>query len=575
MFLQSRTAVRLFVAIAAATLLAACQQAAPRGAPVAASRLAGSGVAAANPRAVEAGLEILRAGGSAVDAAVAVQAMLGLVEPQSSGIGGGAFLLYYDAAARQVTAFNGRETAPQGATADMFVGADGKALGYSTAVTSGRSTGVPGAMPMLGKAHEKFGHLPWNALFEPAIRAAEDGIDTPKRLARFANSQFAQASAPDVRGIFARPDGSPIQVGDPFRNPAYGATLRKLATQGSRALHSGDIAAAIVARTRAEPLPGTMTLDDLEDYRPVVSEAICGPYRVYLVCVPPPPSSGVALLQVLAILDRTDIAERGPDDPQAWFLFAEASRLMYADRDRYVADPAFVPVPVAGLLAPDYIAARARLIGDHAGPPPVAGEPQGVRRGADATHEPGGTSHFVIVDAAGNAVSMTTTVESLFGSGRAVGGFMLNNQLTDFSLQPVEDGVVAANAVAGGKRPRSSMAPTVVLDRGGRLVAVIGSPGGSAILAYNAKALVGLLAWKLPLQQAIDLPNLVARGDAFFGEATKFPPAVLQGLAARGVEVKPGRGEESGLHGVVVRDGGRLEGAADPRREGIWREVPP
>jgi gamma-glutamyltranspeptidase/glutathione hydrolase len=306
-----------------------------------------------------------------------------------------------------------------------------------------------------------------------------------------------------------------------------------------------------------------------------VQEPLCGPFRVYLVCVPPPPSSGVSVLQALAILDRTDIAGRGPSDPQAWFLFAEASRLMYADRDRYVADPKFVPVPVAGLLDPTYVAARAALIGERAGPAPLPGQPRGYARGPDVTQEPAGTSHFVVVDRDGNAVSMTTSVESLFGSGRAVGGFMLNNQLTDFSFTAIEGGLPVANAVAGRKRPRSSMSPVIVLDRQGRLVAALGSPGGPAIISYNAKTLVGLLAWNLPLQQAIELPNLMARGDGFYGEVGKFPPELLAGLKARGIEVRTGRGEESGLHGVVVRDGGRLEGAADPRREGRWETLTP
>jgi gamma-glutamyltranspeptidase/glutathione hydrolase len=285
----------------------------------------------------------------------------------------------------------------------------------------------------------------------------------------------------------------------------------------------------------------------------------------------------VSLLQMLAILEQTDIAKRGPSDPQAWFLFAESSRLMYADRDRYVADPAFVAVPVNGLLDPGYVASRAKLIGKRAGEPPVAGQPPtsvaAVDFGEDATIEAAGTSHFVVVDTDGDVVSMTTSVESLFGSGRAVGGFFLNNQLTDFSFRAVEDGRPVANAVAPGKRPRSSMSPVLVIDRNGRLVAALGSPGGSAILDYNAKTLVALLAWDLPLQQAIELPNLYARGKDFFGEVNKFPPDVLAGLAERGVEVRAGRGEESGLHGIVVLDDGRVIGAADPRREGTWKQL--
>ena len=272
---------------------------------------------------------------------------------------------------------------------------------------------------------------------------------------------------------------------------------------------------------------------------------------------------------MLGILDHTDFAARAPNDPQAWFLFAMASRLMYADRDKFIADPDFVPVPVEGLLDAGYLARRAGLIGVTPGPAPAAGNPAPIERGADATREAAGTSHFVIVDREGNIVSMTTTVESLFGSGRAVGGFMLNNQLTDFSYRPIVDGAPVANAVAGGKRPRSSMAPVIVLDAKRRPVAALGSPGGSSILAYNAKTLVGILAWKLPLQQAIELPNLIARGEEYYGEVAKLPPGVANGLAERGVVVKSGRGEESGLHGVFIGSNG-VTGGADPRREGTW-----
>ncbi len=533
-----------------------------------------AGVAAANPIAVDAGLAILRQGGSAVDAAVAVQAALGLVEPQSSGLGGGAFMTYYDAASGRISTYDGRETAPAGATPDMFLDAQGQPLSYADAVTSGRATGVPGAIAMLGLVHQDHGRLPWSQLFEGVAQTAEHGFAVPQRLARFANSNFRQATLPDARALFGKPDGSTIQAGDTFRNPAYAASLRAVAERGPRALLEPPLADAIVERTHAEPRPGTLAHSDFTDYQPREHEPLCRPYRVYVVCVPPPPSSGVALLQMLKILEHTDIDRRGPDDAQAWFLFAEASRLMYADRDRFVADPAFVAVPVDGLLDPAYVAARAALIGERAGPPPAPGDPSAssARFGADATDEAAGTSHFVVVDAAGNIVSMTTTVESLFGSGRIVGGFFLNNQLTDFSFRPVEDGRPVANAVAPGKRPRSSMAPIIVLDSKGRAYAALGSPGGSSILAYNAKTLVGLLDWHLTLQQAIELPNLIARGKDFFGEAGKFPPEVLAGLAARGIEVKSGRGEESGLQGVALHEDGRLEGAADPRREGVWRQ---
>jgi gamma-glutamyltranspeptidase/glutathione hydrolase len=568
--------------LTAAVALTACspliQPAAPAAAaapgPPAPPVARSAGVAAANPYAVDAGLAILASGGSAIDAAVAVQAMLGLVEPQSSGVGGGAFLLYYDASTRKITAFDGREAAPMTATPGMFLDASGAPLSYGDAVLSGRSTGVPGVIAMLGAAHARHGALPWERLFQPAIRAAEDGVAVPKRMARFVNGDFTQSQEPDVRALFSHADGSRVQAGDAFRNPKYAATLRHIAERGPLALLEPPLRDAIIARTQAEPRPGTLAAADFAAYVPRISDPVCRPYLVYVICVPPPPSSGVALLQVLAILERTDIATRGPEDPEAWFLFAMASRLMYADRDQWIADPAFVDVPVEGLLDSAYIAGRAALIGPVAGPAPAAGDPRPIQRGSDATIEATGTSHFVVADSAGNVVSMTTTVESLFGSGRAVDGFMLNNQLTDFSFRPEVDGVPVANAVAGGKRPRSSMAPVIVLDASGNALAALGSPGGSAILAYNAKTLVGLLAWKFPLQEAINLPNVIARGEEAFGEAAKLAPGVLEALAARGVVVKPGRGEESGLHGLVIGPVGSVTGAADPRREGIWKALP-
>ena len=564
-----RLALRIALPIAAACLAACAQLPAQGAAPV----VRESGIAAANPMAVDAGLEILAAGGNAADAAVAVQAMLGLVEPQSSGLGGGGFLLYYDAATSKITAFDGREAAPKGATPGMFLDAKGEPLSYQDAVLSGRSTGVPAAIAMLGAAHARHGALPWQKLFDPAIRAAESGVPVPKRLGRYVNSDWPQALEPDVRALFSGADGKPLQIGDTLKNPAYAETLRQVAARGPRALLEPPIRDAIIARTHAEPRPGTLVSSDFDAYQPRVGDPLCGPYLVYVVCVPPPPSSGVSLLQLLAILDRTDIAARGPEDPVAWYLFAEASRIMYADRDRYVADPAFIDVPVAGMLDPNYVGLRAALIGAVAGPAPAAGQPAPIQRGTDTTIEATGTSHFVIVDATGNVASMTTTVESLFGSGRAVDGFMLNNQLTDFSYRPVIGGEPVANAVAGGKRPRSSMAPVIVLDHEGRVVAALGSPGATAILAYNAKTLVGLLAWKLPLQQAINLPNLVARGDDYFGEVAKLSPEIVAGLAARGITVKSGRGEESGLHGVVLHADGTIEGAADPRREGVYKQL--
>ena len=527
-------------------------------------------VVAANPLAAEAGMNVLRRGGSAVDAAIAVQAMLSLVEPQSSGLGGGAFLHFYNSADRSLTVYDGREVAPAGATPDMFLDDNGAPLPFGRAVVAGRATGVPGAVAMLALAHREHGRLAWNSLFGDAERTARDGFIVSPRLGRLINAGSTQIGVPDARAYFSRPDGSLLQAGDRLRNAAYADFLRRLAAEGPDAFYRGSTAQRIVARIGSGPLPGTMTLDDLAAYRPIKREPLCRSWRIYLLCVPPPPSSGVGVLQLMLILERTDIAARGPGDPQAWFLFAEASRLMYADRDRYVGDPGFAQVPVAGLLDPDYVASRARLIGARAGPPPEAGTPPGAPSAArDATLEPAGTSHFVVGDAAGNVVSMTTTVESIFGSGRMVDGFFLNNQMTDFSFRPLDAaGRPVANAVAPGKRPRSSMAPAILLDADRRFAGAIGSPGGNAILAYIAKTLIGAVHWGLPMQAGIDLPNLVARGNGFYGEADKFPPQVLAGLRGRGIELRAGQGEDSGVHGVLLR-GGRLETGADPRREGV------
>jgi gamma-glutamyltranspeptidase/glutathione hydrolase len=527
-------------------------------------------VIAANPLAAEAGLEVLRQGGSAVDAAIAVQAMLSLVEPQSSGIGGGAFMTYYDARTRGLTIYDGREVAPAQATETMFVGPNGKPLPFGTAVLSGRATGVPGAVKMLALAHNEHGKLPWSRLFGEARRTAAGGFVISPRLGRMIHADFAENSAPDVRSNFSKADGALLQAGDTLRNPAYAEFLDRLAAQGPSALYAGSTAARIVARTRAAPLGGTMTMADLVNYKPIKREALCRTYRVYIACVPPPPSSGVGLLQLLMLLEKTDVASRGPSDPQAWFLFAASSRIMYADRDRYVGDPAFVPVPVEGLLDPSYVAARGRLIGAQAGPAPAPGTPAGaVDAGADQTLEPTGTSHFIIRDAAGNVVSMTTTVESIFGSGRMVDGFFLNNQMTDFSFSPVDaSGRRAVNAVAPGKRPRSSMTPLILLNRDRSFAGAFGSAGGNAILAYVAKSMVAAIDWNMPVQDALAAPNLVARGPNFNGEVTKFSPEILAALRAKGIDLKPGQGEDSGVHAVMIRDG-RVDGGFDPRREGV------
>ena len=569
---------RLLLVLVPSAMLASC--ATPANSPVArapvSSNAAEPFVIAANPLAATAGIEVLARGGSAVDAAIAVQAMLSLVEPQSSGLGGGAFMTYFDAGSGKVRIYDGREVAPAQASPTMFLDAAGTPLPFGQAVVSGRATGVPGAVKMLTVAHNAHGRLPWNSLFGSARRTAAEGFLVSPRLARLVHLDTPEIKVADARAYFSRPDGTLIEAGDRLRNPAYAAFLDRLARLGPDAFYAGETAARIVAKTRAAPLGGSMTMADLAAYRPVERDALCRPYRVYLACVPPPPSSGVGILHLLGLLERTDIARRTADDPQAWFLFAEASRLMYADRDQYVGDPAFTSVPTAGLLDPAYLDQRVRLIGQVAGPPPAAGTPPGAAvAAADTTHEVAGTSHFIVRDAAGNVVSMTTTVESIFGSGRMVDGFFLNNQMTDFAFQPVgPDGRPAANAVAPGKRPRSSMTPLILLDANGRFAGAIGSAGGNAILAYVAKSLVAAIDWGQPMQAAIALPNLVARGARFNGEVTKFSPATLGALRARGIDLKPGQGEDSGVHGVMIRDG-QIDGGYDPRREGVVLTLPP
>jgi len=527
-------------------------------------------VAAANPLAVAAGVAVLRRGGSAVDAAVAVQAVLGLVEPQSSGLGGGSFLLFYDAKTRRVTAYDGREVAPAGASTRQFIGADGHPLPFGQAVVGGIATGVPGAIAMLDLAQRQHGRLPWSSLFGDAHRLASSGFVVSPRLGGMIASNFPQNSAADVVAYFTKADGTRYQAGDVLKNPAYAATLGAIAAQRSKGLLAGPIAAQIIARVGLGPLPSSMTLADLAAYRPHMGAALCAPYHARIICTPQAPSGGLPLQEALGLLAHTDIAARGASDARGWEEFAEASRLAYADRDRYEGDPAFVTVPVAGLLAPDYLSQRARLIGETAAPQVTWGQPKDAPSpGADATPEPGGTSHIVIVDAAGNVVSMTTTVESIFGSGRMVGGFFLNNQLTDFSFAPeAGDGTPAANAVAGGKRPRSSMAPVIILNGKNRFEAALGSPGGSSIIAYNLKGVVGVVDWHLAPQQVTSLPNLVAHGQSF--TADPFPADITAGLAARGLPLDTARGENSGLQ-VIVRAARGYDGGADPRREGLAR----
>lgn len=535
-------------------------------------------VAAANPHAVEAGLAVLNAGGSAVDAAIAVETVLSMVEPQSSGLGGGAFMVFLDGETGEITVYDGREAAPRSAAPDRFTGPDGEALGFITAATSGRAVGVPGLVAMLALAHEDHGRLDWAENFTPAIDLAEAGFEVSPRMQGFLVAMQERglpfATRPSTRAHYYLPDGSPLPVGHLLRNPEYAATLRAVAADW-RNFYEGEIAEAIVGAVNGDALPGGMTLEDLSGYEAIRRDAICRAYRVWRVCgAPPPASGGVTVNELLALLEPYDMAATGPDTLEGWRRFIEASRLAYADRDAYIGDPAFANIPVAGLLDADYLAERATLVDrDTAIETALPGTPPGVDAPQpDATAEPGGTTHFVIVDRWGNVVSMTATVESVFGNQRMVGGFLLNNQLTDFSfIAHDEAGNLVPNAVAGGKRPRSSMSPTIVLDADGEFYLATGSPGGSSIIAYVAKSLVGMLDWGLTPAEAIALPNVVARGDIIRIEES-FPADLAAGLAELGFELDANRTENSGLHAVIVQPDGSLLGGADPRREGVVGE---
>jgi gamma-glutamyltranspeptidase/glutathione hydrolase len=533
-------------------------------------------VAAANPLAAQAGAEILRAGGSAVDAMVAVQLVLGLVEPQSSGLGGGSFLVYWDATERKLTTFDGRETAPMAATPLLFQNERGEPLGFMAAVVGGRSVGTPGTPRLLEVVHRRYGKLAWGRLFEPAIGLAEQGFDVSPRLAGLvaAEGDALKRFAPTTAYFF--PDGAPLKAGAVLRNPAYAATLHALAEEGADSFYSGPLAAEIVRTVRqASGNPGVLAEEDLAAYRVKERAPVCEPYRGLDVCGMGPPSSGALTLgQILGMLEPYDLKALGPTSPVSWRLIADASRLAFADRNRYMADEDFVPMPTKGLLAPDYLKARAELLrGDDALPEVAAGMPKWDHAllsppayADDAALELPSTSQIVIVDADGNVLSMTTTIENGFGSRLMVGGFLLNNELTDFSFKSQENGVPVANRVEPGKRPRSSMAPTIVLKDGTPVLA-LGSPGGSQIIGYVAKTLVSHLDWGMDIQAAVAAPNVLARFDAVEIEKGTSAEALEPGLKALGFPVKSAE-MTSGVQAIAIGEG-RLTGAADPRREGI------
>ena len=540
-------------------------------------------VAAANPLAVDAGYQILKKGGSAIDAAIATQMVLTLAEPQSSGIGGGAFLVHYDG--KQVQAFDGRETAPAKADERLFQRPDGKPLSRVEGIVGGRSVGAPGVLRMLELAHRQHGKLPWKTLFEPAIRLAEQGFAVSPRLNGLLAHDAHLRKDPVAAAYFYDPVGRPWPVGHVLKNPALAKTLREIADGGADAFYKGRIARDIAAKVASHPTnPGLLTAADIAGYQPKVRPPVCSEYRGYSVCgMPPPSSGGIAVAQMLGMFETMDMKALAPANgvpgPQALHVFSEVGRLAYADRNRYAADTDFVPLPgkgIASLIDKSYLARRAALVGQRSMGEAPAGTPPGMevaaRWGTDNAIETPSTSHVAVVDGYGMGLAMTTTIEDAFGSRQMVDGFILNNQLTDFSFDARDANGPVANRVEAGKRPRSAMSPTVVFDKKtGKLVLTVGSPGGPAIINYVAKVLVGTLDWGLNVQQAIALPNFGSRNGPTELEAGRFPLSTVEALQARGHKVRQGE-QTSGLQGIQ-----RLHipgvplwfGGADPRREGI------
>lgn len=527
-------------------------------------------VAAANPYGVNAGYQILKQGGTAVDAMIATQLVLNLVEPQSSGIGGGAFALYFDGRKQRLTSWDGRETAPASVTPELFLDSKGEPLSFYDAVVGGRSVGTPGTLKLMKEMHQRYGKLSWKALFKPAIELASNGFKVSPRLAALVARDRDRLSRYPVTGQYFFPEGKAIQSGDILKNADFAETLTLLAEKGIQPFYQGEIAHDLVAAVRsAKDNPGVLSLDDLKNYRVIERKPVCLAYRGFNVCGMGPPSSGALTVgQILGMLEPYDIRALGPDNPQSWRLIGDASRLAFADRGLYMADTDFVSMP-KGLLEKQYLQSRSRLLnGDKAMTEVYAGAPPEVTRLArspDESIELPSTSHISIVDALGNVVSMTTTIENGFGSRVMVGGFLLNNELTDFSFRSSREGKPIANRIEPGKRPRSSMAPTVVMKEG-KPYLVIGSPGGSRIIGYVAKTLIAHLDWQLPLDEAINLPHRVNRFGTYDLEEGTSAEYMAASLKQLGYDVKV-RELNSGLHGILVTAEG-LQGAADIRREG-------
>lgn len=529
--------------------------------------------AVANPYATEAAAQMLAQGGHAVDAAIAAHLVLGLVEPESSGIGGGGFMVVYEREEKQVHFLDGRETAPAGATADMFM-RENEQMGFLDAWQSGKSIGVPGAIALYKLAHDEYGNLPWATLFEPAIQLASEGFEVTAKMAGYL-PQLAQISRLDENPGSAEyfyPNGQPLQAGSLLRNPEYAHTLQRVAQEGPSAFYRGEIAEAMAMAAQAGPEAGSMTVEDIAAYKAVSRPAVCGAWRALNICSATPPSSG-AMQIMMANLYEGMVPENATQEQQI-VAFVDAQRLAYADRDYYFGDPDRISVPVEQLLDPRYIESRAN---NPTAPSatPVAGDPSAVLGNdsaaiwaADNTDEVAGTTHFSIVDNAGNAVSITMTVESPFGSGRWAAGFLLNNEMTDFDRGFDASAAEPANMIRPSARPRSSMSPTIILDANMDLYMVTGSPGGNSIPAYTAKTVLGIVDWGMSVQEAVNFPNIIARGDTVRVEIGREPGQELSNsLTAAGYKVEEVDGENSGLHVILVTEDG-LIGAADPRREG-------